>query len=157
MTVYVCSLITAQPQEIAPAAYRIVRFPFGASGESFDQYGMHQAEQPDGAIALSSDDRAGLIWPSQHGWASLTAMIFWESGDYTELRDRFVRDPLNITTGFDSTATEDRPPTPGGQYLHKCHELFVYPGTPIALMVQHNDTESRLITHAEFKLAIHPS
>lgn len=156
MSVSVCSLKTTESQLVRPGVYTVVRFPFGAA-EPHDVHAMHQAVQPDGAriTTWEDDDRAGLIWPAVHGWGSLTAMLQWEAGDYTETRDQFVRDPLGPAP--DSTATEDRPPTPGGQFLHKCHEMFVEPGTPLALLVRHNDSRARRLTLAEFKLAIHPT
>lgn len=156
MTVHVCSLILNEPQTIpADGDYHIVRFPFG-SGESYDAHGMHQMSTPGYQITdWRTDDRSGLIWPAVSGWGSLTAMVYWESGNYSEVRDRFVRDPLNLSTGYDSTATEDHAPTPGGQYRHKCHELFVNPETPLGFLVRHNASTPRRITHAQFKLAIH--
>src|SRR5690606_29693257 len=102
-----------------------------------------------------SDDRAGLIWPAVEGWGELTANIHWESGSYTELRDRFVRDPLGLAGGADSTGTDHRPPSPGMQCFTKKHSIFVRPGTPIALLVAHNASTPRKIVHAQFKLAIH--
>ncbi|CAM5456789.1 hypothetical protein SHIRM173S_03921 [Streptomyces hirsutus] len=51
-----------------------------------------------------------------------------------------MRDPLGLTTNpNDTTATEHRTPTPGGQYYVKNHGIFVEPGTPLALRVTHND------------------
>lgn len=157
MPVLVCSLKAETPQLIpADGGYHIVRFPFG-SAESSDEHEMHQMAQPDGyqVTDWAADDRSGLIWPAVAGWGSLTALIYWEAGGYTELRDRFVRDPLNLATGYDSTATEHRPPSPGMQCWHKSHEMFVDPGTPLALLVSHNDAVARKVTLAEFKLAIH--
>lgn len=157
MTVFVCSLKSEMSQLIpADGAYHIVRFPFGAP-ESYDVHLMHQQVQPDGATVAEwgRDDRSGLIWPSTKGWGSLTAMLQWEDGDYTEVRDRFVRDPLGPAP--DATATVDHAPTPGGQFLHKCHELFVDPLVPLGLLVRHNASWARRITLAEFKLAIHPT
>ncbi|MHA4814695.1 hypothetical protein ACXZ65_10115 [Streptomyces aculeolatus] len=157
MAVYICSLIVDEPQVIpADGEYHIVRFPYGGR-ESFDAHGMHQAAQPDGKRSSYPDRRSGLIWPSREGWGSLTAMVFWEKGDYTEVRDRFVRDPLGLAGGYDSTATEDHAGTPGGEYRHKHHELFVRPRTPLAFLVRHNGGRSARITHAQFKLAIHPA
>jgi hypothetical protein len=154
MSVYVCSLKTEIPQVIpADGQYHIVRFPYGS--EPYDALGMHSSLQPDGVTSAFPDERSGLIWPVCEGWGSLTAMVYWEAGGYTEIRDRFVRDPLGLTTGADSTATEDHAPTPGGQYRHKCHAMFVHLDTPLALMVRHNDCAPRKITLAEFKLAIH--
>ncbi|MFZ4160416.1 hypothetical protein ACOZDE_18595 [Streptomyces griseoincarnatus] len=156
--VQVCSLKVDTPQLIPPGTtYRIVRFPFGA-GESTDRFEMHQTVQPDGYVVTdyATDDRSGLIWPSRPGWGHLYAMIQWEAGGYTELRDQYVRDPLGLTPSpNDTTATEHRTPTPGGQYFVKNHGIFVNPGTPLALRVTHNDAAPRLLTLAEFKLVIH--
>ncbi|KPI08341.1 hypothetical protein OK074_3638 [Actinobacteria bacterium OK074] len=156
MPVHVCSLIVDVPQPIPnDGEYHVLRFPFTA--ESYDAYTMHQAVQPDGTTVTdwSTSDRSGLIWPDQDGWGSLTGVIYWDSGDYTEVRDRFVRDPLNLSTGYDSTATEDWAITPGGQYRHKSHEMFVHPGTPVSLMVRQNASTAVAVSFAEFKLAIH--
>ncbi|MFB6850188.1 hypothetical protein ACFCXS_35785 [Streptomyces sp. NPDC056373] len=160
--VQVCSLKVDTPQLISPGAtYKIVRFAFGTA-EPTDRFEMHQAVQPDGYVVSdwSTDDRSGLIWPSKAGWGHLHAMIQWEpasgSAGYTELRDQYVRDPLGLTqTPNDTTATEHRTPTPGGQYYVKNHGVFVVPGTPLALRVTHNDAAPRLLTLAEFKLVIH--
>jgi hypothetical protein len=132
--------------------YHIVRFP--TVGESYDPWGMHDPAQPDGSLVTNwkTDDRSGLIWPSVAGWGTLTALLYWEAGDYSELRDRFVRDPLGA---YDSTATEHRPPSPGIQCFHKSHEMFVRPDVPVALLAAVNAGSCRL-TLAEFKLAIHP-
>ena len=156
MAVRICSLIVTEPQVIPPGGYRVVRFPFGTA-ESYDALGMHQVVQPDGYTIRDwrTDNRAGLIWPSADGWGSLTAMIQWEAGGYSELRDRFVRDPLGLSTGADSTATDHRPRSPGVQCFTKHHEIFVHPGTPLALMVSHNNSASTRLVLAEFKLAIH--
>ncbi|GAA2284852.1 hypothetical protein GCM10010145_56030 [Streptomyces ruber] len=157
MSVHVCSLILDEPQVIPQGGYQVVRFPFGA-GESYDAHGMHQVAQPDGYQVTNwrTDDRAGLIWPAADGWGSLTAMIQWEAGDYTELRDQFVRDPLGLTGDpVNTTATDHRPPSPGMQCFTKHHEIFVHPGVPLAVRVSHNDSAPRRLLLAEFKLAIH--
>jgi hypothetical protein len=159
VTVQVCSLINGEPQTIpADGKYHVVRFPFGG-GESYDDLGMHQMAQPDGYIISDwrKDDRSGLIWPSVDGWGSLTAMIQWEAGGYSELRDQFVRDPLSLTDDpVNTTATDHRPPSPGMQCFTKHHEIFVHPGVPLALRVSHNDDQARRLVFAELKLAIHP-
>ncbi|WP_055696482.1 hypothetical protein [Streptomyces silaceus] len=158
MTVLVCSLKTSEPQRIEPGAYRVVRFPFGAA-ESHDVHTMHQVVQPDG-VRLADwirDDRSGLIWPAAEGWGTLHALIQWEDGEYTEVRSQFVRDPLGLSTGPDSTCTEDDVPTPGGQFRAKTWGLFVHPGTPLALVVRHDARTAQRVTLAEFKLAIHPT
>jgi hypothetical protein len=153
-----CSLICPEPQSIpADGAYHVVKFPFG-TGESFDDYDMHQMTQPDGYAVTDwrHEDRSGLIWPSVDGWGSLNALMYWDGGDYSEIRSRFVRDPLSLTTaGYDSTCTEDSPPTPGGQYRAKHWEIFVHPGTPIGLLVKHDAPRAVNLAFAEFKLAIH--
>lgn len=168
MTVHVCSLILKEQQTIpSGGGYHIVKFPFGA-GESYDGHGMHQMLQPDGYQITDwrADDRSGLIWPTVSGWGVLTANVHWESGNYSELRDRFVRDPLNLTGQFpttetspagDPTATDHRPPSPGMQCFTKQHQMFVHPDTPIAFLAAHNASSPRKITHAQFKLAIHPT
>ncbi|GAB3210026.1 hypothetical protein ACQEU5_15260 [Marinactinospora thermotolerans] len=156
MPVYVCSLIRNEPQAIPSGGYHVVRFPFGTA-ESYDAHGMHQVAQPDGYEITDwrKDDRSGLIWPSADGWADLYGLMYWESGDYTEVRSRFVRDPLDLSTGYDSTCTEDDARTPGGQYRAKHWGLFSHVGTPLALLVQHNAPGSLALTHAQFKVAIH--
>ncbi|MFD5697433.1 hypothetical protein [Streptomyces lasiicapitis] len=157
MTVYVCSLKVDVPQIIKPGAYVTVRFPFGDL-ESLDAHRMHQVVQPDGHTVRSwrDDDRAGLIWPAVDGWGVLTAMAQWEAGGYRELGARFVRDPLGLSTGWDSTATDERPPSPGRQRSTYQHQMVVRPETPIALQVCHDDGALRRLLLAEFKLAIHP-
>lgn len=155
----VCSLKSDVSQLIpTDGSYHIVRFPFETDlgGEPYDGHGMHQAVQPDGYTVTdwAADDRSGLIWPSASGWGHLYALMYWESGDYTEVRSRFVRDPLNLSGGYDSTCTEDDAPTPGGQYRAKSWGMFVHPGTPVALMVRHNASTPKSVTLAEFKLAI---
>lgn len=155
--VRVVSLFLGADQTIPnDGSYHIVKFPF--TGESYDVWGMHQPEQPVGNPVTNweTDERSGLIWPSKAGWGSLTAMVYWEPGAAGEVRDRFVRDPLNLTTGYDSTATEDHADTPGGEYIHKCHELFVDPNVPLGFLVKCSSSSPRKITHAQFKLAIHP-
>ncbi|MGW5175926.1 hypothetical protein ACWERY_16380 [Streptomyces sp. NPDC004082] len=154
VTARICSLKVDTPQSIPPGpAYQVVRFPY--PDQSYDGWSMHQPVQPDGRAVTgwSKDDRSGLIWPAVEGWGVLTALIYWEAGDYRELRDRFVRDPLG---DYDSTATDHRPPSPGIQCFTKHHEIFVRPDVPLALMVAHDATYSKKLTLAEFKLVIHP-
>ncbi|WP_017607761.1 hypothetical protein [Nocardiopsis xinjiangensis] len=156
LALHICSLIRDLDQSVpADGDYHVVRFPFGAA-ESSDVHGMHQVRQPDGHIieGWDEEERSGLIWPSVAGWASLIAMVQWEAGDYSELRDRFVRDPLELAGGADSTATDHRVPGPGMQCFTKHHEIFVDPDTPLALMVAHNDDAGGRLVHAQFKLAI---
>lgn len=156
MSVLVCSLINKEEQDIPPGSYHILRFPFGA-GESYDAHGMHQMAQPDGYQITDwrTDDRSGLIWPAASGWGVLTGIVYWKDGGYTELRDRFERDPLNLSTGPDTTATDHRPRTPGVQCFTKTHQMFVHPETPIAFKVGHNSSSTQTTYLTEFKLAIH--
>lgn len=157
MSVLVCSLYVNEGdngQLIQPGGYQLVRFPYGA-GESYDAHGMHQAEQPDGVRSAYPDGRSGLIWPAADGWGDLIANIHWDGGAYTQLRDRFVRDPLGLAGGADSTGTDHRPPSPGMQCFTKVHAIFVHPDTPLGLKVSHNDHSPRRLLHAQFKLAIH--
>ncbi|MCX5326267.1 hypothetical protein [Streptomyces sp. NBC_00120] len=156
--VTVCSLKRDTPQLIQPGTkYQIVRFPFG-SLESSDSAEMHQMQQPDGFTISTweSEDRSGLIWPSRTGWGHLYAMVQWESGEYTELRDQFVRDPLAFGPDPENTtATDHRPKSPGAQCFTKSHGVFVDPSVPLALRVTHNDKVARNLTLAEFKLVIY--
>lgn len=180
--VHVVSLINNEPQKISSGGYRLLRFPY--RGESYDRHGMHAAHQPDGGVSAFPDDRSALIWPSRKGLGLLEANIHWEAASvgidlpdipgipdwmkkghrYTELRDRFVRDPLDLMQGEpgdegeggNSTATDHRALTPGGQFYTKCHMMFVHPDVPLAAMVAHNANESVKVTHAQFKLAIWP-
>lgn len=157
--VRVVSLKTDDPQLIpADGEYHVLRFPYTASAESYDAWGMHEPLQRDGYEVRdwARDDRSGLIWPVSPGWGTVHGLVYWDAGDYTEVRSRFVRDPLGLAGGYDSTCTEDHAPTPGGQYRAKTWGLFVQPGTPVALMVRHNASSARAVTLAECKLIIHP-
>lgn len=155
MALYVCSLMTVAPQSVPPGSgYTLLRFPFGFN-ESYDKWNMHQGAQPDGFTVPSWEHpRAGLIWPRVAGWATLTGMIYWDSGSYTDLRDRFSRDPLALTQEPDTTATEDRALTGGTQAFHKTHQMFVRPGLPVGLEVKHNARSAQTVAFAEFKMAI---
>lgn len=155
----VVSLKAEESQLVEPGGYRVVRFPYGGA-ESYDPYDMHPAVQPDGyqVVDWATDDRSGLIWPHADGWGELKAMIQWEAGAYTELRDQFVRDPLGLTDDpLDTTATEHRAPSPGLQCWTKVWGIFVDRKVPLALRAAHNDTVARRLVLAEYKLTIHPS
>jgi len=154
MRLVVCSLKTGGPQTIPPSStdYVIVRFPF--NGESDDSDGLHDPVQPDTLQATTaSHPRAGLIWPQHTAWATLNGLMYWDHGDYTEIRSRFIRDPLSLTTGYDSTATEDDPPSVGGQYKIKNWNMWVHPMTPVALAVRHNSRQDQYLSLAEFKVS----
>jgi len=152
MTLVVCSLISSGSQAIAPNVYTPLRFPFDS--ESADAFNLHDKVQPDtGETVTVASPRAALIWPAHTAWATLNGLMYWEDDNYTELRTRFVRDPLNLTTGEDSTCTEDHAPTVGGQYIAKNWNMFVHPNTPVGLLVKHNATTPVAVTFAEFKLS----
>jgi cell wall assembly regulator SMI1 len=162
MSLYICSLIrdgAVDGNQSIPAdgEYHTIRFPFG-SRESYDVHEMHQVAQPDSYTITSwdTDERSGLIWPAVAGWATITGMIYWSSGSYSELCDRVIRDPLGLSSNSENhantTATEHRPPTAGLNPFHKTHQLFVEPGVPVATQVKTNVASS--IYHAQFKLAI---
>ncbi|UQA98183.1 hypothetical protein [Streptomyces halobius] len=78
------------------------------------------------------------------------------TGDYTELRDSTSGTRLTSSPN-DTTATEHRAPTPGGQFYAKSHGIYVNPDTPLALRVAHNDCAPRNVVLAEFNLCIHPA
>jgi hypothetical protein len=161
VTVPIVSLKAEQAQLIPCRTWTVVRFPYG-NAESYDPYGLHNALQPDGYEVRDwqRDARSGLIWPGHDGWVRLDAMIQWEpagpSGGYRELRDQFARDPLGLSTGLDTTATDHRVPTPGMQTFTKGWALFAHPGTPLALRVWHDDARPRQVTLAELKLEHRP-
>jgi len=150
----ILSLKVHVPQSIEPGVWTVVRFPY--DGESYDPFGMHERLDPLGYEVRDwqRDDRSGLIWPTVDGWGTVHAMVQWEPGDYRELRDQLIRDPLNLSTGPDTTATDHRPPSPGMQCFTKTWGLFVHPKTPLALRVAHDDDQPRLVTLAELKLEI---
>ncbi|GAA1088350.1 hypothetical protein [Nocardiopsis composta] len=153
MGVQVCSLISNDPQSIpGGGGYRLLKFRY--AGESYDPWRMHDPEQPDGGRSAYPDDRSALIWPAAAGWGTLYANIHWAAGSYAELRDRFVRDPLGLSGGADSTATDHRPPSPGMQCFTKAHGIFVSPDTPLAVMVGHTGSGTATVVHAQFKLVI---
>jgi hypothetical protein len=153
----VCSLINKDGQNIPPGdSYTLLRFPFVQDGESYDAHDMHPAVQPDtGQMVGFSSQRAGLIWPVHDAWAHLHALLYWDAGSYTEVRSRFVRDPLAIFGDPDSTCTEDHPATPGQQFRPKNWAMFVHPMIPLGLMVRHNASGPVKLLLAEFKVSYH--
>ncbi|MGY0487520.1 hypothetical protein [Streptomyces sp. WG-D5] len=164
MAVAVCSLkyepTRSGPQSVVydDDGYHLVRFPYESTEESYDPWKMHDPAGG-GGTSKYPDARSGLIWPSHDGWATLSALLFWGADTRaTEYRARFVRDPLGIGTGYDSTATTDISPTGGGQFRSYTWQMFVHPGTPVGFKVSARTSASPLkvpITLAEFKMAIH--
>ncbi|ASU81497.1 hypothetical protein CDO52_00695 [Nocardiopsis gilva YIM 90087] len=154
MSVYACSLAVDDDQPIGPSGgYQLIRLPYG-DVESYDGHDMHPAEQPDGVVSEFPDDRSALIWPAVDGWSIVEGVVHLEPGDYTEFRFRIIRDPLNLSTGHDSTRSEHRAPSPGGQYWAFSHLMYARVGTPLAIAVAHNASHDVAVTYAQFKLAI---
>lgn len=155
MAVQFCSLIRKTDQIIPRSSYTLVRFPFG-SYESFDNKGMHNVRQPDGYQITSwdSDERSSLIWPHRRGLGRITATAQFESGNYSEIRIQLIRDPLNLSTGPDTTGTVHYPPSPGMQCFPLSWEIVVNPGTPLGIRVWHNATSPKKLVLSQFKLSI---
>lgn len=157
MSVYVCSLLTNTSQSIpSSAAYTSVKFEHNT--ESSDLWDMHPLTQPDGGTSSNGAARSALIWPTVAGWATLEGYVVW---DYNanwavdrETRSQFIRDPLNLTTGADSTVTADHAKTPGGQYVTRYHGLFAVVNTPLAFQIKQESGYTSTISHAQFKVAI---
>ncbi|MFE0173960.1 hypothetical protein ACFWZ2_16730 [Streptomyces sp. NPDC059002] len=140
--------------------YHLVRFPYEAGEESYDPWNMHDPSKGGTSPSQFPDARSGLIWPSHDGWGVLCALVFWAADtDPSEYRARFVRDPLGLSTGYDSTATTDSAPTRGGQFRSYTWQMFVHPSTPVGLKISARGVgDVRIatpLTLAEFKLAIH--
>ncbi|MEU6394275.1 hypothetical protein [Streptomyces sp. NPDC046939] len=164
MPVAVCSLkfesahSGAQKIVYDSDGYHLVRFPYAAAEESYDPWKMHDPAAGGGASKYP-DARSGLIWPSHDGWATLSALLYWAPDSRaTEYRARFVRDPLNLSTRYDSTATTDISATGGGQYRSYTWQMFVHPGTPVGFKISARAGDTKIavpITLAEFKMAIH--
>ncbi|MFP3990254.1 hypothetical protein U9R90_22845 [Streptomyces sp. E11-3] len=166
MAVAVCSLLWDAtrfgPQKITydSDGYHLVRFPYEESAESYDPWQMHAPAHGGDTLSRFPDPRSGLIWPSHEGWGVLSALMFWRPDSRPhEYRWRFVRDPLSLSTGYDSTATTDSTETGGGQYRSYVWQIFVRPGTPLGLKISargRGDTKiAAPLMHAQFKLAIH--
>lgn len=143
MSVYFCSLgfkaADGQEQIIPPGPYSTIQF---GADENFDPWDMHKP-----------DSDGGLIWPAINGIGCLEANIIWVPGDYTELRDVFVRDPFGTP---DETAYDHRPATKGEQAFTKTHWLVVRTDVPLALQVGHDATGDARVRMAQFKLTIFP-
>ncbi|MER5252939.1 hypothetical protein [Streptomyces sp. NPDC002855] len=157
MALYICSLVMNAAQTVpSQSAYYNVRFDYETP--TADHWEMHRPNQPDGGTSVSGDERSSLIWPQVAGWATVIGYAVWNynaSWSATqEVRAQFCRDPLNLTTGADSTATVDDANTPGGQYKHYMHQMFVSPNTPVSFQLKHQSGVPAVISHAQFKMAI---
>ncbi|MFF3764248.1 hypothetical protein ACFYYR_09200 [Streptomyces sp. NPDC001922] len=168
MSLVVCSLkwdlgtSGTGPQRITydSDGYHLVRFPYGRTGESTDPWGMHDPAHGGSEPSVYPDARSGLIHPSHDGWGVLSAMVIWQPDTRpSEFRARFVRDPLGLSTGYDSTGTCDSAHTGGSQFRTYMWQFAVKRGTPVGLKVTARGSGDRRIavpvTLAEFKLAIH--
>ena len=138
-----CSLARYEPQEIPSGPYTLLTFPDVSS----DELSMGQGAQ-------------GLILPAAAGTGILELNIHWAAGDYTELRDVFVRDPYgstgNASLTDNRTGYDHRPPSPGIQCFDKLHMIKVEPGVPLGVYVSQNSGGTVSVTHAQFKLKILP-
>ena len=155
MSLYVCSLgfkpPAGQEQVIPPGGgYTLLRLPFGTQ-ENADPWDMHSRARDGRAIAYADPD-SGLIHPAVAGWGTLELNIIWLDGDYTELRDVFVRDPLGAAP--DPTAYAHRARTPGENCFDKVHGLLVRPGVPLGVQVAHDGPSAAKVRMIQFKLAI---
>lgn len=138
-----------QEQVIPSGGYTLLRFPFGAQ-ENSDPWDMHCRNQGSGMVTYA-DPASGLIIPSAAGIGCLELNCIWMPGDYKEIRDVFVRDPLGTP---DQTGYDHRAPTPGEQCVTKTHWLIVRPDKPLGVMVGHDATGPALVRMAQFKLTI---
>lgn len=152
--VYVCSLPSGHGQMIPANTWKTLEFRY--HNESYDEWGMHQPNQPDGGTSTFPDERSGLIWPNVRGWALVEGMVDLDQGNYSELWFQLCRDPLSLTTGKDETRKERRPVHSGPQYFAFQHWLRLSPGTPIAIQLKHNATAPVKVLYAQFKVAIFP-
>lgn len=139
-----------QEQVIQPGPYTLLRFPYGTQ-ENADPWDMHPRLQPGGTVATFTDPESGLIYPAASGIGCLELNVIWMDGDYTELKDVFVRDPLGTP---DETAYDHRPRTPGEQCFTKTHWLLVQRGRPLGVQVAHDGATPAKVRMAQFKLAI---
>ena len=150
-----CSLLVSEDQVIPRGEYTIVRFPYSSGGgaEQSDAEGMHSPAQPDGGSSAYPDERSGLIWPAHSGvighWL---AEAQFEPGDYSEIRLQFIRDPLNLSTGANTTGTTHLPKSPGMQCFTLSHMFIANADTPVAFRVFHNASGPVKLTLAEHKL-----
>lgn len=161
MPPYVCALYRSEDQTIPPNTLTLVRFPFDV--EAHDDLGMHDHDnQGDGGYCAppptgNNWKRAGMIWPSHDGWGVLTAMVQLENDStYSYVHTRFVRDPENFTTGFNSTGhlTIPRANDSPKQFITNTWQIETKIGTPLALLVEHDGSMDATLSFAQLKLAI---
>lgn len=157
MSVQFCSLgfkpaAETDWQTIPPGpGYTLLRFPYGAQ-ENEDAWDMHSRAHGKKLVTYA-DPESGLIVPASVGLGVLELNIIWADGDYTELHDTFVRDPLGQKP--DPTAYNHRPRTAGENCFVGLHYLLVRPSTPLGVQVAHNSPTPARVRMAQFKLAIH--
>lgn len=156
MTLYACSLGFKPPagqEQVIPSGggYTLLRFPYTAAQENTDPWDMHSTRQPDGRIVTYADPEAGLVRPTVPGWGCLELNVIWLDGEYTELHDVFVRDPLGTP---DQTAYDHRSRTAGENCFTKTHWLSVRPSAPLGVWVSHNGPADARVRMAQLKLTI---
>lgn len=137
------SLINKKLQLIPPNTYTALRF----DEESTDIPNWHID------VDLNSPASA-LIIPDVEAVARVDALVHWVSAapllvPPTQYLARISRDPYGE---IDSTATNDRAPTPGAQFHVFGWTMKVFPGQPLAIMVAHNGGGSLAVQLAEFKV-----
>lgn len=132
------SLVLYDDTPVEGGKYRLLKFP----------------ETSSDVLHMGGADRYTII-PSREGVGLLELNIVWEEGDYSELRDVFVRDPFKVTKDPDNrTAYDHRPPSPGVQCFTKQHTLLVHPNVALGVYVYHDDVVPRSVTMAQLKLTI---
>lgn len=132
-----CSLIARKPQVILPGTWQALRF----DEVSADSNRWHATKDLD-------DEDSALIIPRMNGVGWLSALVFWEDSDATQVLHRFTRDPY---VAPDSTCTNDRATTPGAEFHTYSWPMVLRTGQPVAAMVSHNASRPIAVTLAEFK------
>lgn len=140
---YACSLkVEGYNQVIPRKTWTQVHFP-GQAVEMSDAHGMHDPN--------STGAQSGLITvKGPGGWGIIAAMAQWvDPKDATETRVQIIRDPFNNP---DTTATNHKARTPGGDYYTLLWPLHLPAERPHAIRVYHNASTSLVLNLAEFKV-----
>lgn len=141
------SLIVETPQVIAPDVWTVLRF----NQESSDAPGWHDTND-------INDPASALIVPNVEEWADIHVMIHWASASGmgqppTQYMAQLARDPYSAQPN--TTATNDKAPTPGKQFQVFSWGMKVFPGMPVAVRVQHDGSAPLAVVLAEFKVIVH--
>lgn len=138
-----CSLISSTTLSVPPATWTIAQF-IGSASESSDVSNWHDA--------AATGSPSGYITPNVSGWGLVAGEAQWSSsGDATEFRMQFIRDPAGI---MDTTGTNHVADTPGGDYMTTVWPMYVDSGTAYAFRVQHNASTNLTLTLAQFKVLV---